>query len=316
MKGIGILLVMLGHTNMFRAECTIPDWLYISIETFHVPMFFIIAGYFSKSFDNDWCAVIGKYFKRLVIPFLWTALIVIAYNTILSIKRNDSLIIKGILGSFLIGDTSQSLSSFFGFPFDMGVGPVWFLMALFWAKSIYYFISRYKVEYTCAICLGISYVMSLINLPLPFFLKQGVTALGFVAIGALLNKHKLPIWLGVLSIVCFFIVQFIPLRLSPYMASYPLYPVNFVAACGGAYLVYWISKGILNIPYINGLLTIIGNNTMNILCAHSIDMRCNLFRIVLKHIPIINTMPWLFVGTEYFIVLMLSYIPYKIRKMT
>ena len=43
MKGISILCVMIGHTYW----C--PRWLYIFIFSFHIPLFFIISGYFAKT---------------------------------------------------------------------------------------------------------------------------------------------------------------------------------------------------------------------------------------------------------------------------
>ena len=41
MKGIGILLVLLGHVYEWKA---IGHFVY----SFHMPLFFIVAGYFSK----------------------------------------------------------------------------------------------------------------------------------------------------------------------------------------------------------------------------------------------------------------------------
>lgn len=43
MKGLAILCVMIGHTYW----C--PRWLYIFIFSFHIPLFFIISGYFAKT---------------------------------------------------------------------------------------------------------------------------------------------------------------------------------------------------------------------------------------------------------------------------
>ncbi len=42
MKGIGILLVLIGHVWQ------LPDSIHQTIYSFHMPMFFIVAGYFSK----------------------------------------------------------------------------------------------------------------------------------------------------------------------------------------------------------------------------------------------------------------------------
>lgn len=39
-KGIAILAIIAGHTG--------PDWVKQFVFTFHVPVFFIISGYFLK----------------------------------------------------------------------------------------------------------------------------------------------------------------------------------------------------------------------------------------------------------------------------
>lgn len=43
MKGIAILSVMIGHSYW----C--PTWLYTFIFSFHIPLFFLISGYFCKT---------------------------------------------------------------------------------------------------------------------------------------------------------------------------------------------------------------------------------------------------------------------------
>lgn len=313
MKGIGILLVMLGHAHIFYGACELPGWFASAINTFHVPLFFIIAGYFSKLYDGDWKSVIKKYFQRLVVPFLITALIVIAYIALVAIKRMDHILILGVIGSFLLGDPSHVLPDWFGFPYDMGVGPVWFLMALFWAKTVFYFISRAR-KYACLLGIVLSWIVSLLPITLPFFMMQGLTAVGFVAIGYWIRGHKFPIWAGALCAACFIGVQFAKIPFSPYSAIYSLYPVNVVAALGGTYMTYWVAKGLMKVPMLNTFIAAIGNNTMNILCAHSIDMCCNAVRLLLRLIPVVSAIPWLCVIVEYTITLIAAFIPNIINK--
>jgi fucose 4-O-acetylase-like acetyltransferase len=63
-KGIGIILVMIGHSGMFLI---IKENAFLStfIYSFHMPLFFIIAGFFMKDNVN-----LKKSVKRLLIPFL------------------------------------------------------------------------------------------------------------------------------------------------------------------------------------------------------------------------------------------------------
>jgi len=47
MKGIAILCVMVGHTY-WR-----PDWFATIIYSFHIPIFFLISGYFAKTREES-----------------------------------------------------------------------------------------------------------------------------------------------------------------------------------------------------------------------------------------------------------------------
>lgn len=308
MKGIGILLVMLGHTHMFHADCVLPSTLSYIIGSFHVPLFFIVAGYFSKTNTDNALNTVSRYFKRLGIPYFVSAFVIIAYNAILAYKRHELGLFTGILGSYLWADTSGIISSSFGFPEDMGVGPVWFLLALFWAKSLFLLISK-SGKYTYLICFLLSWGFSCFEIPMPFMLRQGITALGFVALGHWWKNCSLPKWFVFFSVVCWIIEVRFQIGISPYSAHYSFYPINLLGAFGATYIIYLCSLGLCKIKYLNSVVALIGNNSMNVLCAHTIDMRCNAIRLILKQVPIINSVPWLFVGMDYLIVLLLSFVP-------
>ena len=241
MKGIGILLVMLGHTNIFYGACQIPFWCNRIINSFHVPMFFIIAGYFSKTYDGSWKESLRKCVKRLLFPFLITAGIVVVYNAAVAIKRQDLDLLWGVMGSYLIGDPTHRIPDAIGFPIDMGVGPVWFLLALFWAKVAFLFISR-AGKWTEVICVTISIGCAGFGIfhTLPFGLLQGGTALGFLAVGHWCRSHKLPIWLMVVCVACWIVSLAFGLRIGPYSAYYPLYPLNILSVCGASLCVFWL----------------------------------------------------------------------------
>ena len=308
MKGIGILLVVLGHSHIFHSACVLPPTLSYIIGSFHVPLFFIVAGYFSKTYSENVLNTLSRYFKRLCIPYILTSVIIILYNALLAYKRQSLELFTGIVGSYLFADTSGIISSSMGFPRDMGVGPIWFLLALFWAKSLFFLISK-SGKYTYLICFILSWGFSYIEVPMPFMLRQGITALAFVAIGHWWKNFSFPKWFVISGIVCWIIEIIFRIGISPYSAHYAIYPLNLIGAFGATYIIYLCSLGIAKVKYINNIIDSIGNNSMNVLCAHTMDMRCNVIRLVLKHIPIVNIVPWLFVGIEYTIVLVLSYVP-------
>ncbi len=76
-KGIGILLVVLGHTCYF-------DYFHKLVYCFHMPLFFLLSGYCIKK-KYTILDFIKKRFKSLILPFFYFAVIEILMTT--SIKR-------------------------------------------------------------------------------------------------------------------------------------------------------------------------------------------------------------------------------------
>lgn len=302
MKGVGILLVMFGHLFHFYGCYVLPQWLDLAIYSFHVPMFFIISGYFSSTFNGDCRKIISKYFKRLVVPYIVTSVIVICYYVGLSWKRNDWDLLLTIIRAQLTLEQG------------IGINPIWFLLALFWAKVLFLFMSKYG-KFSFVICFILSWAASFVEIPLPFMLKQGLTALGFVAAGYWCRNHAIPIWLGIVSILCYVLSQVFHLRIAPYAGNYPFYPINFFSASGGTLLMYYIAKLLKKSSLIERQLSLIGCNSMNVLCVHTIDMRCNIIRIILKHISCFTFVPWLGTIIEYFAVLFISFILIRYKRL-
>lgn len=310
MKGIGIILVMLGHTHTFYGGCLMPNWFLHGIESFHVPLFFLIAGYFSKPYSADtWKQSIQKSFDRLVIPYLIVAGVIIVYNLFIAIKRQAFEPWYALVWSYLIDDASNRFADSLNLPLDMGVGPIWFLIALWWSKTIFLFISRTRKHYIW-ICVVISFATVYLSklFPLPFGLWQGLTALGFVSIGYWCRHNIVPLWLKIICIVSW-VVALAVTSVSPYASSYPIYPLNLLGACGGTYCVYLVSLLIKKIPFVTALLTKFGERTMEILSLHTIDMRCNAIRQLLKHTmhSIYFTYPWICLIIEYVISLVCAF---------
>lgn len=88
-KGIGMLLVIYGHL----AERS--DFLRIIIYSFHMPLFFIISGYYFNA-QADFRAVLKKGLKQIVAPaYLFLVL------DFLLINHNDYLTLKNIVNSLI-----------------------------------------------------------------------------------------------------------------------------------------------------------------------------------------------------------------------
>ena len=125
MKGIGIIAVIMGHID------ALPYNLRIFIFSFHMPLFFIIAGYFFKP-NNNFKLKFEKDFSRLVIPYLFSVFFIFLMEIIVELINNEKpSLIRDII-AILYGTGGTHFSLFFS---DVpGLGPIWFLLALFWCR--------------------------------------------------------------------------------------------------------------------------------------------------------------------------------------
>lgn len=129
-KGIGIILVVLGHMENISVE--LRTW----ISSFHMPLFFMISGMLlaykesiktesddtEKLINNSISSITKKNAKGLLIPYLWFSLIYIPIDIMnLFINNVDNhTFIQNILDSVTLS----------------GVSVMWFLPALFIAEFV------------------------------------------------------------------------------------------------------------------------------------------------------------------------------------
>lgn len=130
-KAFAIWTMVIGHVGLQNQS--IMDLIFI----FHVPVFFIISGYFDKG--KDICkAIVVKNFKSLLIPYFFFSIIAFSYCWVSpylhpELYYNGTIyqtFLKAFVGLFLMDDISRS----FAF---LPLGPVWFLVSLFWTRLIF-----------------------------------------------------------------------------------------------------------------------------------------------------------------------------------
>ena len=85
-KALGIILMVITHSGS-------PGKLCAFAYEFHMPLFFITAGYFfSLRYLNDEATFIKKRIKGLYIPFIkWSVIFLIIHNSAFSMKSSETL---------------------------------------------------------------------------------------------------------------------------------------------------------------------------------------------------------------------------------
>ena len=130
-KGIGILLVIIGHTVK---DYTDQEFLIRGlISSFHMPLFFILSGITfgqAENYKHLWYNT-RKSFKRLIIPVL----IVFSIQSIVGLNSQYS-----DLGNYIV-DRFKTLIYSSGADIDSidvkALRMTWFLVALFLSKFLY-----------------------------------------------------------------------------------------------------------------------------------------------------------------------------------
>ena len=252
-KGIGILLVVLGH-GMF------PN--HFLIDSFHMPMFFILSGItftppnkLNTSNTKEWML---KKIERIFVPYIFFA------------------IVSGVI-EVAVGRVNPSS------PFN---SPLWFLQTLFCSLLIYYianmFMSNRRINVMC-VCIAVSayyiYKYTHIASVLSFAIYRALIAMVFIHIGTLLSNYykkeqrrTSALIISMVAVWVFMLCLYVSGRyynvigLNFHSGSIFAYNIwlPWLLAISGSVSVLYISKLIKSVKPLNWM----GINSLVIMCVH------------------------------------------------
>ena len=113
--------------------------------SFHMPLFFLVTGYFCK--PKPILASIRGDFTRLFVPFFFTALVMLLVSLALSPFAIEGVKSPSYIFEALIYGNGSSVNHHKLWGDWSVVGSVWFLPALFWAKTTYNILLQYNSKY-------------------------------------------------------------------------------------------------------------------------------------------------------------------------
>lgn len=164
-KGIGIVLVVIGHTSFVPKA--IIDWIF----TFHMPLFFFLSGYVFREKAKFYVIQI----KQLLIKYI-----------ILSLTFSISYC---YLSGWRYPDYIHALSCSEWEASDPAT-PLWFLLSLFFVKCIYNMIYKCKYrDYICIILAGFGFALSSLGVPIRAF-NASLIGILFFALGNLERERN------------------------------------------------------------------------------------------------------------------------------
>lgn len=261
MKGVAIIAMVIGHLSFFMRDL---------IYSFHMPLFFITAGYVYK--HRPIKDALFKDARRLLLPYLIIGMVTLIGMFV--VKYNCS--VEGILPcgvAFLWGTGTYHFSPIFGGAYV--IGAIWFLLAMFWCKTTFNILHNAMIFNRLSMGGGIALTLSalaividnyLINLP--FGLLTGISALMFYYIGYVIRNYNLFMRMNIgIALICLILwlvaVRYSDLEMANLKYVNPILAV--VGAVSASLFLYWILSKVRS-----KTLAYLGTVSMAILCIHKV----------------------------------------------
>lgn len=205
-KGVGILLVIVGHMYDDYFDYSWFHILHNIIYSFHMPLFFFVSGFFLYKRNGIYGGKIRGRAKALFLPYFFVGGIKILIITLHNwMHEMDFMFAIDMIKMQNWNKFEQTaLAAFWGVLYGLGetrynpfyinnVGALWYLPALFFASWIVLQLidKKYVTVYICLIALGGWITSIMFAFRMPFSLQAGMVAALYVYIGYLANKKQL-----------------------------------------------------------------------------------------------------------------------------
>lgn len=257
-KGIGIICVLMGHTY--------ANQICILVNTFHMPLFFIISGFFFTPIEK----LEMKSNVRLLIPYGMTVA-AFAFFSLMYGDYKEALIWVwgGVYGSGYDYETPFLIKS---------IGGIWFFLALFWVRIIVNEIIKFNEKMQLCIAILVTYVgvKTYSCFVLPVSIQNGMAATIFFFAGYYLKEEKLLKKINYMYMIFFLVIWFYCYKyygnLAMVNCSIPNVMTVIGALCGSGVILY-ISMLLENkLIIVGNILGHIGRMTMVMLCVHIFEL--------------------------------------------
>lgn len=270
-KGIGIVLVVLGHIQYLYA-----DRIYMVIKEFHMPLFFFLSGYWIK---NEKSIKMGneilKKIKSLYLPFvIFNLLFVFLHNTFCELG------IYGNMTEYAKMDYLLEVVRVLRFGNRETVSmSMWFIRVLFFAYLGYVFLlwgikkterlsRKAELLIQWIIVAGLAVLGYYTNFPMG--LSVSCIAVAFLHLGRMYriyeNAIKLRLWMSIVAIIALIPLSFfnnVRMGTNQYSNIILLY----LGSVLGIYFIIYVSKK-LESSKISVLFKYLGRNSLWIMSFH------------------------------------------------
>lgn len=261
-RGIAIIIMIFGH---------VVHWTPIRrmIYSFHMPVFFILSGYFFK--NRSLKEELKRDFKSILIPYVIISIISLIIKFFIDNDNMINNIFTYLLG---VGDTSNILENL------STVGEIWFLICLFFSKTLFVIINKINKKYLFCLCVFLNIVGVIISKIafLPYSLDVVFVTQIYLYMGKYIKEHDLfNIRLSIKKKILLIGIWCLGVLLGEfnYVARfYPYYPICIITSIVASYTFIMICKYIDKIKIfekLQELFQFCGKYSLYILCIHCLE---------------------------------------------
>ncbi len=271
-KFIAMMMVVLGHFG-------VPDinrFVYI----FHIPLFFLISGFFFKPYKQT-AELVKIKFRQLIIPYLLVAVSVIFIFIVSNLwhQVSFSVLMQGILNyafGFLYG--SGYIDYVFGFKITE-IGPIWFCLALFFGFIFLNLLLKTKYPAVGVLLVFLAGYYSSKFFWLPLSIQSAMTAVLFIFIGYKAKQYNImnfrPHAGNLIPLFCICLMGLSYGSQFLFVHNYSVYlATDIITALAASYLVLlycrWLEENV-QAHFIQSM-AFLGRYTIVMLCIHSVDV--------------------------------------------
>ena len=278
-KGIGILCIIAGHLNI--------DLIVRIVSIWHVPIFFLVGGFFLDTKSN-YCDYVRKRTRRLIWPYCLGCLLIMLFSFIINIvfqnyENVPAITINWIKAAFYGAGIAVER------PLQVGaIGAIWFFLAMYWGCLIVRFVLDHFQGYARTIAIGLVAYVGWKTAGVstwPLSIQEGMFSSLFIYLGVITGQEKQisrPTgalrWVAILAATVIVLWEFKYFNGVGYVSVYfGNGLIDLISSICGCYLVLELSEFLTSTSWICSILAFWGKHSGEVLVAHIVEL---------------NTFPW------------------------
>ena len=279
-RGIAIICIILGHLG----NMDINRFVF----TFHVPLFFLLSGYFYNKEINARTLVI-KRVRTLLIPYVICCTLIILSAVFINQLTNQGTGDKDII-LYWLQASAYGAGDNYTTPFVIHqIGAIWFLLALFWTGLAFFAILKLKSVIRPFAVFAFFFLMKATTklFWFPASIQASGPALLYMYVGFIVKENEEAIRRIPKEIKAFAALAALGIW-TEFIAGFKGYwlvhchmgrgAIDFIGSLCGCWWILMLAKYLIQkIPGISTLLGYLGRYSLLVLCAHLIEL---------------NTFPW------------------------